>query len=57
MSLSSVKALVPSLRLICLPGANFFFFFLLFETGFLCVVLAVLELNPVDHTGLKLRFA
>ena len=55
MSLSSVKALVPSLRLICLPGANFFF--LLFETGFLCVVLAVLELNPVDHTGLKLRFA
>jgi hypothetical protein len=40
------------------PG--FFFFFLdflrFFETGFLCIALAVLELTySVDQTGLKLR--
>jgi hypothetical protein len=29
--------------------------FCFFETGFLCVALAVLELNFVDQAGLKLR--
>jgi hypothetical protein len=32
----------------------FFFFFWFFETGFLCVVLAVLELI-LDQAGLELR--
>jgi hypothetical protein len=32
----------------------FFFFFWFFETGFLCVALAVLELNSVEYAGLKL---
>jgi hypothetical protein len=27
------------------PGVLFFFFFFFFETGFLCIVLAVLELT------------
>ena len=35
---------------------SFFFFFWFFETGFLCVALAVLELtHSVDQAGLKLR--
>jgi hypothetical protein len=33
----------------------FFFFFWFFETGFLCIALAVLELNFVGQVGLKLR--
>jgi ATP/ADP translocase len=32
-----------------------FCFVLFFETGFLCVALAVLELNFVDQAGLELR--
>ena len=32
-----------------------FFFFFFFETGFLCIALAVLELNSVDRAGLELR--
>jgi hypothetical protein len=31
------------------------FLFLFFETGFLCVALAVLELNSVDQADLELR--
>jgi hypothetical protein len=33
--------------------SSVFFFF--FETGFLCIALAVLELNSVDQAGLELR--
>jgi hypothetical protein len=33
----------------------FFFFFGFLETGFLCIALAVLELNFVDQSGLELR--
>ena len=33
----------------------FLFLFLFFETGFLCIALAVLELTFVDQAGLKLR--
>jgi hypothetical protein len=32
-----------------------FFFFWFFETGFLCIALAVLELTLVDQAGLELR--
>jgi hypothetical protein len=32
-----------------------FWFLWFFETGFLCVALAVLELNFVDQAGLELR--
>ena len=31
------------------------FVFCFFETGFLCIALAVLELNFVDQAGLELR--
>ena len=31
------------------------FVFCFFETGFLCIALAVLELNFVDQAGLQLR--
>jgi hypothetical protein len=37
------------------PSLQPLFFFWLFETGFLCVALAVLELTFVDQAGLKLR--
>jgi hypothetical protein len=33
----------------------FFFLFWFFETGFLCVALAVLERHSVDQAGLELR--
>jgi hypothetical protein len=35
--------------------SRFFIFFCFFKTGFLCVALAVLELNFVDQAGLELR--
>jgi hypothetical protein len=39
-------------------GSMFFFsflFFFFFETGFLCIALAVLETHFVDQAGLELR--
>jgi hypothetical protein len=45
-----------TILLTILPALTFFFFFfLVFETGFLCIALAVLELTFVDQAGLELR--
>jgi hypothetical protein len=54
--------LTQDLQSLSKQAKSFFFFFFLvcflfwfFETGFLCIALAVLELNSVDQAGLELR--
>jgi hypothetical protein len=46
-------ATTARLRILIFKGSFLFCFF--FETGFLCVALAVLELNSVNQAGLELR--